>query len=322
MLLVDSSSAALLAGGAALLLWAFWMATFKASGWRFELYSLDFLAGALVAALAAFLTLGALGDGITALDNLAIASGNIVAVALAAGCVLALGVMCQLAVASAGGMAVAVLITLSAGFAVHHLLRLAAEPKGNHAGAIAVALLSLAAVGLAIAAFHASQREARGPGIVLGLLGGICFGTMFRLLDVARSDDIDLQPYPLVLLAAMGALPSGILYDLFFSNLPIRSKPISLLSYFRGTLVQHAAGIAGGAIWSLGLLCLILAVHAQPEAGLSAVGGAAIAYGSAVPAALGGVLAGKELADGRGLNLLRLSMLGLAAAVGLSLLPV
>jgi glucose uptake protein len=84
-----------------------WINAFKAAGskWRFELFSIDFGLGALIAAIAAAYTLGVLGSDLGFSDRLLVAGRTAQALALLAGAVFNLGNMLLLACVSLLGIA-------------------------------------------------------------------------------------------------------------------------------------------------------------------------------------------------------------------------
>lgn len=95
-----------------------WINTFKATGpkWRFELFSMDFGAGAVIAVVIAAYTLGTLGSDLGFSDRLLVAGRTDQVLAILAGAVFNLGNMLLLAAVSQIGIAGAV--PLSVGVAL------------------------------------------------------------------------------------------------------------------------------------------------------------------------------------------------------------
>ncbi|MEZ5353684.1 MAG: hypothetical protein R2762_13680 [Bryobacteraceae bacterium] len=323
MLLLHSPSAAVAAVLIAVLTWALCGITFKASRCRFEIYAWDFFTGAALIAVLAFFTVGTQGQGVTAPENLAIVEMDLLGPPLLAGAVTALGLYFAMALASIAGVAPALLATGGIACSVHLLESLWTAPRVDSNAAHAAALLALAAAGLAFVAIASPRAEGVQPSgrrtalsVTFGIAGGLFLGLPFRVMGVAHSDEIGLQAYPLALLITLGAFGSAIIYGLFFINLPVRHEPIAVARFFRAP-GQHAAGLAGGALWGLGLVLLLLTLDAPPDHGLSAHGAAIAAYGSAVLGAGFGLLYRAERQTRLRVALLCASIGAFVAALGL-----
>jgi glucose uptake protein len=89
-----------------------------------------------------------------------------------------------------------------------------------------------------------------------------------------------------------------LILNLFLMNLPVEGEPLEIFEYVRGPWTNHLWGLAGGAIWSTGLICL-LAVASLPE---TTRPGPAIIYGLSqgwvIVAAVWGIVTWKELQGG------------------------
>jgi hypothetical protein len=328
--------AAAVAAVLATLLWSFWIATYKSAKWRFELYALGFLFGLVLFAVLAFATAGSLGSGITAMDNMFIVRKKLLFAGAVAGATTSLAVMLQLALTSLGGIAVAWLITCPVALIIYHLHRWIFLSGGSFPLRAGSVLFAAIGAGLAMTAYRAYQTELAGSesnpapgvrprsfsaalGIALGIGGGIMLGVLPAILGTARSDDIPLEAYPLTLLFALGALPSGIVYDIFFSNLPVRSNSVRLTRYLKGSKRQHILAVCGGVIFCAAFLALALATLAPPEIRIREQVTPLLLFGPGIVAALYGIIAHRELSTSRGLIFLYLAALSFVAALGLTL---
>ncbi|MEZ5404560.1 MAG: hypothetical protein R2729_33080 [Bryobacteraceae bacterium] len=339
MFLLDSSTASLLAGFAAALLLGLWVITYKAAKWRFEFYYLDFAVGFLLVSALAFATLGSFGEGVTSMDNIAIVKPRLILMAVAAGAAAILAVLLQLAFASIAGVALSFLISFSVALAVHYIQFLVVLGRGIPVFAIGAAVIALIAAGVALSAYSAYAAELRaaatpapntkqapagpstGIGMTLGIGGGFVLGLLFLVIRLARVGDIEMQAYPIALFGGVGALLAAPVYDLFFINVPLRSQnPARIGRFFKGSARQHLLGLAGGLLFGAGYLLLLLGMYGETlESRMRSVQASFFGYGAAIPVALYGIVALGELRSSRGLIFAYLSILLLAAALGLSL---
>jgi glucose uptake protein len=310
MLIPSTFGTLLLLAVLALLCWGSWINTLKAAGkWRFELYYYDFALGLFLTTAAAALSIGALGDEITVLDNLAIVRKLQIGYALLAGGIFNLGNMLL-----AGGVTVAGVSTafpIALGFALliglgwSHYWTPAAHPAALIAGAAAIVLaMVLAALnhrGLqriraselahaaAVTGMKAPARTAA-KGIATSVVAGLLLGGYLPLVETARQGDLQLGPYPLAFLFGCGVLATTLVYNLYFVNLPIHGEAISIAAYFRGSARQHLLGLAGGAIWGIGALANLAANAAPAEARANPAMNYAIGQGAAALALVWGLL--------------------------------
>ena len=295
MILPTSYGAAMLLGITGLLLLGLWAATFKVAGrWRFELYYLDFSAGALVTSVLLGLTLGSFGQELSLLDNLDLAGKRQLVFAIAAGAVFNLGNMLLIAAQSVSGLAVSSASTWGIALAVGSIWKFSAIPPGNAGLWFGVAALGIGAVVCAAWGQKASKAKKPSKAIVLAAIGGVAIGSFAPLVDRTRVAEIGLGPYALLLGMSIGIIVSTFMYSLYFVNLPVEGQAVGFQSYVSGTRRQHLLGIFGGAIWVMGALCVSLAaatpVRENPGAALNHVFGS----GGAVVAILCGLTIWKE----------------------------
>ncbi len=116
---------------------------------------------------------------------------------------------------------------------------------------------------------HQAATRVRTPsairGIVFSVLGGVFLSAFYPMVDNFSAGDGSVGPYGAMLLLATGVLISTFVYNPFFMNFPIQGLPVGIGEFFRSERRQHLMGIAGGAIWSAGILALLVASTALPQ---------------------------------------------------------
>jgi glucose uptake protein len=132
---------------------------------------------------------------------------------------------------------------------------------------------------------------------VLSVVGGLLLGSFHPLVETSQNGDAGLGPYAIAFMFAAGVFFSTFVYNLFFMNLTVQGQPVEMLEYLRGTLKQHALGVAGGVLWAVGAVASFV-VASAPEAHLGPALTYGLGQGAAVVGALWGLLAWKEFRDG------------------------
>jgi glucose uptake protein len=323
MIIPESYWAALLLLILSLVALGSWASTYKACGakWRFELYYFDFVVGAMLTAVIAAFTLGQFGTELSFLDNIAVTGKRQLGFAVAAGLVFNLANMLLLAGVSLVGMATAFPGAVGVGLVVRALWGYLVDGKGSAAflfGGIALILAAIAAAAVAHTA-HANavaqnlgKKRARGAvkGVVVSLISGFLLGCSAPVIDLARQGDIGLGSYAIAAFFTGGMFFSTFVFNIYFMNLPVQGKAVEFSSYFNGKGRQHLLGLFGGLLWSAGTIASLTALMApkpvQVDAGLSM----ALVDGSALLAALWGLLVWKEY-EGAAPGSLRLAILSL-----------
>jgi len=341
MILPHTHLAAILVLILGMLAWGSWANTYKLGGkWRYELYYFDWIVGAVVATLILAFTAGSLGyDGFSFRDDLMIAGKRQWLWAFLAGVVFNFGNMLLVACLSVAGMTVALPMAAGVAMIVGAVVSFALAQFGPPVFlALGCALIAGAVVAAAMAYRHmlflSHERTARAgkakstrrPGsakaIILAMASGLLLGSFLSLLDFARQGDIGLGPYSTAVLFVFGALPSTFVLNLFLMNLPVEGEPLEVLEYFHGPWTSHLWGLAGGAIWSAGLVCLLV-VATLPEPtrpGPATVFGLSQAW--AIVAAVWGIVAWKEQQGGGGRVKVLVGLELLLLAGGIALLGV
>ena len=235
------------------------------SGWRFELFSLDFALGALLAALAAAYTLGTLGPNDSFSDRMLIAGRAASAWIIGAGGILTLGNTVFLASVVLLGLSAATLLTFGTALALTAFLHFRVP---HLALVFSGGVLFLLSVAFAVGAGKfrmpgkPKTRWSYRKGIALAVLAGIAFGLFQSVMSPATDPDSGPGPYAALLMLSIGLLLFTPMLDFFFLNIKITGDPISFRYYARGTAKQHALGFIAGLVWAIGALGLLLPLAA------------------------------------------------------------
>ncbi len=313
-----------------LICWGSWANTLKKSGWRFELFYLDYALGCVVTAAVAAFTLGSMGSDISVQDNFLLAGKKQLLLAFAAGCVFSLANMMLLAAMELAGMSVAFPIGFGMALVVGATWNFFVSKAGSavlvFGGSalllVAVILTALAHGGMTRlrraaekAALEAQNNEGPLPnpnvakskksakssvpsvwlGVVLALVGGVFLGSFYPLVATAMEGDLGLtNPYAVALVFSVGILVSCFVYNLYFMNLPVKGLPISFFAYFTGTMRQHILGWLGGLIWMVGGIANFVGAAATGAAMVGPGMSFAVGQGAAIVAFLWGYYSWNE----------------------------
>lgn len=313
MILPQTHALTILLMIAGILCWGLWANTLKMGGrWRFELYYFDFAIGLAVTALVLGLTLGDLGfDGFSLQDDLMHAGKRQWLYAFGAGVLFNFANELLVAAMSVAGMAAAFPVGIGLALVMGALLNQWTKPGGNVALLImgcGLVLASAALAGTAYGFMRTIQREAQAragktkdtrrrlslKGIFLAMVSGLFMGTYFPLALKAQDPDVGLGPYATTLVMAIGVFLSTAVFNMFFINLPVEGQPVEIWDYFKIKPKTHLLGAAGGALWCLGLVATFVSSAAPPEAQIAPNVAYAAAQGSALIAALCGLVIWKE----------------------------
>ena len=313
-----------------MLCWGSWANTFKLAGqWRFELFYYDYALGVLIMATVCALTLGSLGDSsLTFVDNMMVAGYRKIAYGLAAGVVFNLANMLLVAAIAVAGMAVAFPVGIGIALVVGVVWNYILNPQGNpvllaSGVAIVVGAIIVDAIAYSMHAAHqargaaaaaapsnsTSEKKSKKPapakkksgtkGIVLSVICGVLMGSFYPLVEIGKEGSevgFGLGAYSIAFVFAIGVFLSTFVFNIYFLNLPVQGKPISMLAYFRGNLRQHLLGIAGGLIWCGGAIANFAAASSPREVQVGPAVSYAIGQGATMVSALWGLLVWKEFA--------------------------
>ena len=308
MILPATYATALLLTILSMLCWGSWANAFKLAGkWRFELFYFDYALGVAVTAFIAALTFGSMGADLSFSDNLMIASKRQMVFGFGAGGIFNLANMLLVAAISVAGMAVAFPVGIGLALVIGVVLNYLINPQGNPKLLFAGAALVVAAIivdAMAYGAHAASSRTGdtnaaprkAGKGILLSLVSGILMGLFYPLVELSKIGDYGLGPYTVAVVFGLGVFCSTFVFNIYFMNLPVEGEPVEFGEYFRGRPSQHLLGLAGGAIWCVGMVANFVAASAPPQVNVGPAISYAIGQGATMVSALWGLLVWREFA--------------------------
>ncbi|OUU80611.1 MAG: multidrug DMT transporter permease [Gammaproteobacteria bacterium TMED78] len=307
--------------------WGSWANTQKLAGkeWRFELFYWDYVLGVLLASILFAFTIGSAGnEGRGFIEDLAQASSSSLISAIIGGVIFNLANILLVAAIALAGMAVAFPVGIGLALVIGVVVNYIAQPQGDPlllfigVGLVALAIILDAMVYKRLP----GQGGSRGTlGLGLAILCGILMGFFYRFVAAAMAPNFEamepglLSPYTAMVFFALGIFLSNFILNTIIMLKPFQGEPISPIKYFRGRGIDHFWGIAGGMIWSIGMMFSIIAFG---------IAGAAISYGlgqgATMVAALWGVFVWKEFKEApKGTNKL-IVMMFISFIVGLALI--
>lgn len=302
-----------------LLLWGLWATTWKMAGkWRFELYTVDFGLGAFIATLALCFTVGFFTADITFLDNLAIVRIKQIGFPLLAGILAGLGILMLMGAISLAGLAVGLTAGMGTAITVGAIWSYFLFPKSNPVFLFSGGAILLVAILLAAYAFKMAQskkneglplqpsvvskrppvvRHHASKAVVLAALSGIFLGCIHPLLTVTQTYEVEMGPFAILFLFGVAILLSCLIFNVYFFNLPVEGKILSMRDYFKSPGKQHAMGFLGGAIWTAALAAYLVLLTSPFGLAPVAASSYAAALGASVLSAAAGLAIWGELGD-------------------------
>jgi glucose uptake protein len=145
-------------------------------------------------------------------------------------------------------------------------------------------------------------------------------GSFYPLVELARKDDLEMGPYPIGFVFGIAVFCSTIVFNFFFTNLPIQGQPIAIMSYFNGTRKQHLLGIFGGLVWSTGAIANFVAATAPKEVQVGPAISYALGQGACLVSTLWGLLYWKEFAGAPDRSRILMGVTVALYVIGLSLI--
>jgi glucose uptake protein len=335
--------------------WGSWANTMKMAGkWRFELYYFDYVLGVMLSALVAAFTFGSIETVLPGsdqvvfpfLDNLMITGKRQIALAAAGGVVFNLANLLLVAAISVAGLAVAFPVGIGLALIEGAVLNYIINPAGRPSlvfGGVGLVLLAIVMTSLAYAALS-RQRSPEQPGapqpepsrhgrparkkaspwkgLGLSLAAGVLMGLFYPLVEMSKQGDLGLGPYAAAFFFALGVLVSTPVFNLFFMNLPVEGDPVGFRDYFSGTSRQHALGVLGGIIWSIGTISNFVAASAPKTVNVGPAISYAMGQGATLVSTLWGLLLWKEFAGANAGVKARIWLMLLLYAAGLGMLSI
>jgi glucose uptake protein len=198
------------------------------------------------------------------------------------------------------GMAVAfpvgIGLALVIGVFVNYLLAPIGDPLVLFLG---VALVTVAIILDGISYSKTTDVRTSAKGIIISVLCGILMGFFYRF--VAEGVSLSFQnpepglmtPYTAVFVFCVGVVVSNFVWNTIFMYRPVAGDSVSYSQYFsEGNSYLHLVGIAGGAIWCIGMSFSMIA---SERAGFAISYG--LGQGAPMVAALWGVFVWNEFED-------------------------
>jgi glucose uptake protein len=272
--------------------WGSWANAHRlARNWRFELFYWDYSFGMVVFALLAAVTLGTGFGNPTWWDNLLEAERATWWLAAGAGAVWNVGNILLVAAITLVGIAVAFPIAVGMALVLGAISSYLVMPRGNPLLLSAGVALVFVAVIVNSLAYHAAARGEKKPrgGLWLCVLAGLLITVPGPLVAKAFSAERALSAYGVMVFFTLGALLSSAVMLPVVMRKPFEGPPLGAAEYVQGTLREHASGVLGAAVWSIGSMVNFIGAEKV---------GVALAYsiGQANPlvAALWGICVWKE----------------------------
>ncbi len=335
--------------------WGSWANTMKMAGkWRFELYYFDYVLGVMLSALVAAFTFGSIETVLPGsdqvlfpfLDNLMITGKRQIGLAAAGGIVFNLANLLLVAAISVAGLAVAFPVGIGLALIEGAVLNYIINPAGRPSlvfGGVGLVLLAIVMTSLAYAALSkqrslelpqdpppqparhgrpARKKSSPWKGLGLSLAAGVLMGLFYPLVEMSKQGDLGLGPYAAAFCFALGVLVSTPVFNLFFMNLPVEGDPVGFRDYLSGTSRQHALGVLGGIIWSIGTTSNFVAASAPKTVNVGPAISYAMGQGATLVSTLWGLLVWKEFAGANTGVKARIWLMLVLYAAGLGLLSV
>ncbi len=318
MFIIESYSLAVIFCFITMLCWGSWANTQKltAGQWRFELFYWDYVFGIVVFTLLFALTVGSTGDaGRPFLQDIQQGDNSNIWSAFLGGIIFnAANILLTAAIAIAG-MSVAFPVGIGLALVIGVFINYLDVPVGNPVLLFSGVACIAVAIGLNAYAYknQSGTKKASTKGLALSIISGSLMGLFYNYVAASMATDFvnpevgKLTPYTSLFIFSLGILASNFIFNSLIMAFPFTGERVAVASYFKGAIRNHAVGILGGCIWSLGMSFSILA---------SEKAGPAISYGlgqgATVIAALWGIYIWKEFKDAP-VSILRIlqSMLGL-----------
>lgn len=244
---------------AGMVFWGSWPNTYKlVRGWRVELFYWDYVFGIFVSSIVIGLTLGTFFGPKTFVTELLAADHSAWLYALAAGALWNAGNVLLMFGVALVGLAVAFPLSIGLALVVGVIGSYVVMPRGNLTLlSVGVAMVFVAIILNSLAHRAAAKKEHQPSlgGLAICLSAGVLFSGFGPLVGKALSSRVSPGPYGVTFLFTLGALISTVPLMTYFMRHPIQGASVSWEDYRKGTGWEHAAGLLGGVVWTLGTTC-------------------------------------------------------------------
>lgn len=318
MLLPETFAAALAMMLGSMICWGSWTNLWRlARRWRIEFFHYDWAWGMFLAAALAALTGGLLFGRPHFLDNLRAAGGDAMAWAMAGGACLNVGNFLLMAGIARVGMTVAFPVAVGLSLVVSTVLSYLVHPLGDPlllAAGVTLVFCAVMTNGLVYRSAGAGKPGGAG-GLAMCVAAGILFSMCGPMVAKALTAARPLAPYGAGLLYSIGSLAATAPLVAWLWRRPLDGVPLALANYRAGTLRDHAAGLAGGAVWGAGMMFNFLAAG---MAGMAVSG--AIGQANPLVAAAWGIFVWREFRGAKPRTVALLALMIALYSAGLLLL--
>ena len=244
--------------------WGSWANMMKLTpGWPFPLFYWDYVAGVLIVSLVLGLTMGSTGGSGAMLADLGRASETNIVYALAGGTVFNIANLLLVAAISIAGLAVAFPVGIGIALVVGVLLNYVIAPAANPLLLFSGVVLVLAAIIVDALAYRARGGDKHtdvARGLKLAIACGILMGVFYPLVTKSMQGTGGLGPYSVSFIFSLGVFLSSFLFNSWLMRRPLTADPPCRFAQYRAaSSAIHLAGIAGGAIWGLGMTFSLVA---------------------------------------------------------------
>lgn len=297
--------------------WGSWANTAKFTDnkkWPAQLYYWDYCIGIVIFSILLALTLGSFGsEGRSFFQDLGQASFYALSMALLGGIVFNLANILIVAAINLAGMAIAFPVGIGIALVLGVVVNYIGVPKGNAVvlfSGVACIVVAIILTAMAYGRLKTTSHLEKRKGLIAAVLGGLVMGLFYRFVASSMSVNFItpeaglLTPYTALVLFSLGIFFSSFILNVIIMKKPISGPVISGGQYFQGTIKEHASGILGGVIWSIGMSFSILASN---QAGYAISYG--LGQGATMVAVIWGVFIWKEFTSApKGTNKLILTM--------------
>jgi glucose uptake protein len=244
--------------------------------------------------------LGSYGnEGRSFIDDIKQADAAYISASFLGGIIFNLANILLVAAIAIAGMSVAFPVGIGIALVLGVIVNYISNPQGNPIlifGGVAFIVLAII---LNAKAYQKSQtgsaEKVSGKGLLISVISGCLMGFFYKYVAGSMVTHFKvpeagkLTPYTALVFFAAGIVISSFLFNSVQMKWPFAGTGVSFADYFKGKAKDHLVGIAGGAIWSIGMSLNIIA---------SGKAGPAISYGlgqgATVVAAIWGIYVWKE----------------------------
>lgn len=244
--------------------WGSWANMMKLTpGWPFPLFYWDYVAGVLVISLVLGLTMGSMGGPNALAANLSGAGNANILYALLGGAVFNIGNLLLVAAISIAGLAVAFPVGIGIALIVGVLLNYVIAPAANPVllfGGVALVLAAIIVDALAYRVRGGEGHADAARGLKLAIACGILMGVFYPLVTKSMQGTGGLGPYSVSFIFSLGVFASSFPFNTWLMRRPLtKDPPCRFAQYGAASMGTHLAGLAGGAIWGVGMTFSLVA---------------------------------------------------------------